>query len=253
MLDVEHLNVFFGDQAAVSDVSFRIQAGEWWVLVGPNGSGKTTLANALTRGVKYTGSILLDGRNAASYKTSEYARKVGILSQMNTVLYAYTVREVAEMGRYAHREGFLRGKDPGGEEKIRQVLEMTGLTGIQDRSILTLSGGEAQRVFLAQVLIQDPNLLILDEPANHLDLPFQQELFGLVASWLREPGRAVITVMHDLSLARRFGTKALLLNRGKCVAQGDVRSVLSRENLRQVYGMDVHTWMRELFEQWNEE
>ena len=141
MLDVEHLNVFFGgDQAAVSDVSFRIQAGEWWVLVGPNGSGKTTLANALTRGVKYTGSILLDGRNAASYKTSEYARKVGILSQMNTVLYAYTVREVAEMGRYAHREGFLRGKDPGGEEKIRQVLELTGLTGIQDRSILTLSG-----------------------------------------------------------------------------------------------------------------
>ena len=252
MLSTEHLSVSFGETRAVADVSFRVQAGEWWTLAGPNGAGKTTLANALTRGVKYTGKVLLDGRDAAAYKTGEYARKVGILSQMNTVLYAYTVREVAEMGRYAHREGFLRGKDPEGAEKVEQALALTGLSEIQDRSILTLSGGETQRVFLAQVLAQDPELLILDEPANHLDLPFQQQFFELVQEWLKTSGRAVITVMHDLSLARRFGTHALLLDGGKCAAQGTVQDVLTPENLQQVYRMDVHGWMREMFAQWQE-
>ena len=115
-----------------------------------------------------------------------------------------------------------------------------------------LSGGELQRVFLAQVLCQDPEILILDEPANHLDLPFQQELFTLVSSWLQVPGRAVVTVMHDLSLAKRYGSHALLMDRGRCVAQGKVRDVLSPDNLRQVYGMDVHAWMRGLLAQWEE-
>ena len=252
MLNVDHLRVSFGSMTAVADVSFQVQAGEWWTLAGPNGAGKTTLANALTRGVKYTGKVTLDGKDIMTYKAGEYARKVGILSQMNTVLYAYTVREVAEMGRYAHREGFLRGKDPEGTEKVEQALELTGLTGMQDRSILTLSGGETQRVFLAQVLAQDPELLILDEPANHLDLPFQQQFFELVQQWLRTPGRAVITVMHDLSLARKFGTHALLLDEGKCIARGPVQEVLTPDNLQQVYRMDVYGWMREMLAQWKE-
>ena len=253
MLEVKHLNVSFGEKAAVADVSFRVRAGEWWTLAGPNGAGKTTLANALTRGVGYTGKVLLDGRDAAAYRPGEFARKVGILSQMNAALYAYTVREVVEMGRYAHREGFLRGRDPDGEEKVDQALALTGLTELQDRSILTLSGGETQRVFLAQVLAQDPELLIRDEPANPLDLPFQQDLFALIGNWLRVPGRAVITVMHDLSLALRFGTHALLMSSGRCVSQGIVRKVLTPENLRQVYGMDVHAWMRALLEQWQDQ
>ena len=118
--------------------------------------------------------------------------------------------------------------------------------------MFTLSGGEQQRVFLAQVLAQDPALMILDEPANHLDLPFQQELFSLVSEWLKAPGRAVITVLHDLSLARLYGTQALLLKAGRPVAQGPAGEVLTRENLRQVYGMDVFAWMQDMLAGWQE-
>ena len=253
MLEVKNLSVAFGERKVVDDVSFTLEEGRWLMLIGPNGAGKSTVVNAVAQSTAYTGQILYEGKDLKHFKPTQLARNIGILSQNHSVGYGFTVEEVVRLGRYSYAPGIFSRRSDTDEESVERALELTGIRELMHQSVLTLSGGELQRVFLAQVFAQDPRILLLDEPANHLDLPFQQELFGLVASWLREPGRAVITVMHDLSLARRFGTKALLLNRGKCVAQGDVRSVLSRENLRQVYGMDVHTWMRELFEQWNEE
>lgn len=252
MLNVENLTVRYGEKTAVQDISFHVNAGEWWTLAGPNGAGKTSLANAITRGVPFSGKVSLDGKDIRDFKPAEYARKVGILSQANSVLYSFTVYEVVEMGRYAHREGFLRGHDPDGAEKVEYALDLTGLSDMRDRDMLTLSGGETQRVFLAQVLAQDPKLLILDEPANHLDLPFQRRFFDMVQSWLELPGRAVITVMHDLTLAKRYGSHALLMNEGTAAACGPADTVLTAENLRRVYGMDVAAWMREMLAQWQE-
>ena len=97
---------------------------------------------------------------------------------------------------------------------------------------------------------QNPQILILDEPANHLDLVYQKHIFSLIAQWLKEPGRAVLSVVHDLSLARRYGTHAVLMNRGKCVTQGEINAVLTPENLRNVYDMDVYAWMHEMLAQW---
>ena len=127
---------------------------------------------------------------------------------------------------------------------------MTGMTALCSASVLTLSGGELQRAFLAQVFAQNPRLLILDEPANHLDLVYQKHIFSLIEQWLREPGRAVLSVVHDLSLALRYGTHAALLDGGRCVAQGKAREALAPEHLAQVYGMDVRGWMRELLGEW---
>ena len=250
MLEVEQLSVKYGGITAVDNISFRVNAGEWWTLAGPNGAGKSSLAEALTRGVRYTGRVILDGVEEQDYKQSEYSRKVGILSQINSVMYDYTAYEVAEMGRYAHREGFFRGKDPDGAEKVEQAIALTGISELRDRSMLTLSGGETQRVFLAQVMAQDPKLLILDEPANHLDLPFQRRFFDMVKEWLKEPGRAVITVMHDLTLARRYGTHALLMSEGKAVGCGPIGQAMTRENLQKAYGMDIYEWMNEMLGEW---
>ena len=118
--------------------------------------------------------------------------------------------------------------------------------------MLTLSGGEMQRVFLAQVFAQNPQVLILDEPANHLDLKYQQHIFSLIQEWLKQPGRAVLSVVHDLSLARRYGTHAILLDHGKTVSQGTISDVMTPENLKQVYGMDVYAWMRDMLSQWQD-
>ena len=100
------------------------------------------------------------------------------------------------------------------------------------------------------MLAQDPRVLILDEPVNHLDPVYQKHIFSVIQKWLSQPGRAVISVVHDISLARRYGTHAVLMNRGRCVAQGGIEQTLTRENLTAVYDMDVYAWMRELLSQW---
>ena len=251
MLKAEHLTVRYGEKTVLQDLSLEVREGEWWVIVGPNGAGKTTLAGALGKNVPCDGTITLEGRDIREISPQEYARKVGVLSQNHSAVYGFTVEEVVSLGRYARHTGFLRKGDPEGPEKIEEALSLTGLADMRKGNMLTLSGGEQQRVFLAQVFCQDPEILILDEPANHLDLPFQQELFSLIGKWLETPGRAVITVMHDLSLARKYGSHALLMDRGKCAAQGKASEVLTPEALKNVYGMDVYGWIRDLLNAWN--
>jgi iron complex transport system ATP-binding protein len=126
------------------------------------------------------------------------------------------------------------------------------MTPFRHQSVLTLSGGELQRTFLAQVFAQDPNLILLDEPANHLDLKYQKLLFELLEEWIRQPGRAVLSVVHDLGLARAYGTHALLMHEGRLMAYGSNKQVLNRDNLQKAYGMDVQQWMHDLLSQWEE-
>ncbi len=250
MLTGDHITVRYGDTAVVNDLKFRLEEGQWLMLAGPNGAGKSTLIEAVARGVPYTGSIMWDGQDIRALKPAQLARRIGVLSQKNAVGYAYTVEEVAGLGRYAYKAGFLSGRDDDGKRQVERALELTGLTELRHASMLTLSGGETQRAFLAQVFAQDPQVLILDEPANHLDLKYQQHIFSLISSWLRGPGRAVMSVVHDLSLARRYGTHAVLMDHGRCISQGAVSDVMTPENLRKVYDMDVYAWMKDMLRQW---
>ena len=173
-----------------------------------------------------------------------------MLAQQHIVSYAYTVEEIVRLGRYAHARGFLSGRDPEGDALVEEALRMTGMAALRGKSVLTLSGGELQRAFLAQVFAQNPRVLLLDEPANHLDLGYQTHIFSLIGRWLSQPGRAVLSVVHDLSLARRYGTHAVLMDGGRCVARGTMEETMTPENLARVYGMDVGGWMRELLGQW---
>ncbi|MBR6572073.1 MAG: ABC transporter ATP-binding protein [Clostridia bacterium] len=250
MLKANHITVRYGDHTVVNDLSFQLKEGQWLMLVGPNGAGKSTLIETISQGVPYEGSIDLEGKDIRRCKPAQLARKVGVLAQKNTVGYSYSVDEVVGLGRYAHASGFLSARDDDGKDQVEKALALTGLTELRHASVLTLSGGELQRTFLAQVFAQNPQILILDEPANHLDLVYQKHIFSLIGEWLKQPGRAVMSVVHDLSLARRYGTHAVLLNQGRCAAQGAIGDVLTPENLRAVYDMDVCEWMREMLQQW---
>ena len=250
MLTAENVTVRYDRHTVVDKLSFRLEEGQWLMLIGPNGAGKSSLFSAITQGVPYTGQIALEGRDVRTYKPAQLARRIGVLSQQHSVGYAYTVEEVVGLGRYAYSAGFLSGRDDEGSAKVEQALHITGMTALRHASMLTLSGGEMQRAFLAQVFAQDPSILILDEPANHLDLVYQKHIFSLIGEWLKQPGRAVLSVVHDLSLARRYGTHAVLMHQGRCVARGLMDDVLTTDNLQAVYGMDVNQWMRELLGQW---
>ena len=250
MLRGEHITVRYGSKTAADDVSFRLEEGQWLMLVGPNGAGKTTLIEAVARGVPYEGNIFLEGQDMRTVSANETARKIGVLAQGNRVDWAYTVEEVVGLGRYAWRSGLFHRGDGEGKERVEEALAMTGLADLRNRSMQALSGGETQRVFLAQVFAQNPRILILDEPANHLDLKYQEQIFFLIGEWLAKPGRAVMSVVHDLSLAKRYGTHALMMHEGRCAAQGTTGDVLTREGLQEVFGLDVYGWMREMLGQW---
>jgi iron complex transport system ATP-binding protein len=252
MLEARNLSVRYGSLTILDNVSFAVGDKQWVMIVGPNGAGKSTVVNAVSRGAPYTGQILLDGKDIRKYKSTELARKIGVLAQDTPVGYSFSVEEVVGLGRYAYSGGMLSSKSSGDAEFVERALELTGLKELRRQSILTLSGGEKQRTFLAQVLAQDPELLILDEPTNHLDLVFQKQTFALIKNWIEETGRSVISVVHDLSLAKAYGTHALLMHRGRLVASGEIPDVLTRENLTSVYDMDVHDWMRKMLSQWED-
>lgn len=246
MLDIENLGVAYGPLKILKGVSFSLEEGQWLMLVGPNGAGKSTLINAVAGGTAYTGRIRLQGRDIAGMRPREKARRVGVLAQHSGVGYAYTVEEVVRLGRYAH------GRDPKNTAHIHRALTQVGMEEKRNQSVLTLSGGELQRTFLAQALAQDPDLLILDEPTNHLDLKYRQQVFELVGQWLQVPGRAVLCVVHDLSLALAYGTCAVLLKEGRVMDRGEPKKVLSRENLLSTYDMDVAEWSRRMLGQWSD-
>ena len=252
MLTVEHLSVRFGSFTAVDDLSFSVSEGQWLMIVGPNGAGKSTVLNAVSQGVPYTGTIRFDGKDLKRTDASSRARSIGILSQNHYVGYAFSVEEVVRLGRYAHRGGLFSSRKAEDEAAVEEALARTGLTELRRQSVLTLSGGELQRTFLAQVFAQSPKLLLLDEPTNHLDLVYQKHIFSLISEWLKTPGRAVVSVVHDLSLARAYGTQMLLLHHGKAAAYGDTCDVMRPKTLNAVYDMDVAGWMRTLLAQWQE-
>ena len=251
MLKVENLTVTYGDLTILDGVSFDLAPGEWLMIVGPNGAGKSTLINAITGGVPAKGSVFFEGRNARTMKAHELARGIGVLAQNHFVGYAFSVEEVVRLGRYAYAPTIF-SRHSGEEQAVRAALEQTGLYELRHQSVLTLSGGELQRTFLAQTFCQDPRLLLLDEPTNHLDLVYQKQVFELIQKWLKQEGRAVISVVHDLSLAQAYGTRALLLDHGRVMADGPMEKVFSDEVLNRVYGMDVRAWMIRMLAQWKE-
>ena len=182
-------------------------------------------------------------------RPAQIARSIGFMEQMAPPSFAFTVEEVVSMGRYAHQQG-LFGADPTGERAVTHALEITNMHQLRKQTIFSLSGGELQRVMLAQVFCQEPEILFLDEPANHLDLKYQRDLFRLIDEWRKQSGHAVLSVVHDLSLSRMFASHALILKEGKQLAFDTVNEALTKENLNEAWDMDVPAWFKALSMPW---
>jgi iron complex transport system ATP-binding protein len=252
VLEAQGLTVRYGELTIVDSLDFAVPKGRWLMVVGPNGAGKSTIISAISGLAPYSGSVKCLGRDVRSYKPAALARILGVLTQQHSVGYSFSVAEVVQMGRYAHTRSLFGQATDADEAAIERAIELTGLGPFLNQSVLTLSGGELQRTFLAQLIAQDPEILLLDEPTNHLDLAYQEQVFDLIRGWIAESGRTVLSVVHDLSLARAYADEVLLLHKGKAVACGSVEETLSPANLEAVYGMDVVGWMRRMLGQWDE-
>lgn len=252
MLNVENMTVRYGENTIVKAISFDVLEGQWLMLVGPNGAGKSTIVNAIAQGVPYSGNVTFGGKDVRRMKPSEFAKNCGILTQTHNVNYSFTVEEIIRLGRYSYSGGLFAKSSSNDDKAVEDAARLTGMLSLMQQSVLTLSGGELQRTFLAQLFAQNPRLLILDEPSNHLDLVYQRQIFELTREWLAHSGRAVISVVHDLSMAKKYGTHALLLHNGRIEAFDTADKVLTRANLNTVYSMDVYAWMQSQITIWKD-
>jgi iron complex transport system ATP-binding protein len=217
------------------DLSLRLAAGECLVLLGPNGAGKTTLLHTLA-GLRAAsvGSIRLAGRPCAEWPAGELARFRALLPQQQPDWFAATVLETVLVGRHPHL-GRWGWEGPRDVEIAHAALTAFGLQECAARDVLTLSGGERQRVALAALLAQQPRLLLLDEPLNHLDLHYQIAVLERFRS-LKCGGCAVVMVLHDLNLAARYADHAVLFDGRGAVLAGTAAEVLQAERLSHAFG-----------------
>ena len=250
MLEVRDLCANYGGADVIRNINFTAQGGESLCVLGPNGCGKSTLLKSIARVIHYRGVVSVNGGDIAAMARKELAKKIAMLNQSASVYFPYTVYETVSMGRYAYSQGFLKNLSATDTEIINNILIKLDIDDIRDRMIDELSGGTLQRVFLARTLAQTPDLILLDEPANHLDLKHQIELLNFLKTWVKENNKTLISVFHDLNLARQFGDTAIVLNNGTIAASGKIDEVLNGEILNGVYGIDIRAFLRESLERW---
>ncbi|MEK5508467.1 ABC transporter ATP-binding protein [Paenibacillus sp. FSL P4-0113] len=238
-LEVVGLTRAYGEFHALKNISWSVDEGTWWGIIGPNGSGKSTLLHLLS-GVDQptSGNVHIYGKKVGSYSRKELSRLIAVLQQEGLPPVGYTVREVVEMGRFPHQDWLGREKGVDVEAIAARVLERLGLTTLADRALDRLSGGQRQRVALAKVMVQEPRILLLDEPTTYLDLRYQLEFMELLADWRQETGVTIIAVLHDLNLTAQFCEDLLVLKDGMVEGLGASSKLLTEDRIRRVYGVE---------------
>jgi iron complex transport system ATP-binding protein len=236
---MEKLSFGYNGRPVLRGVSLDIATRERIAVLGPNGVGKTTLLKLLIGALTPEGGVLwFDGKPMNSFPRRELARRIAMVPQEFVAPFAYTVREVIELGRipYLRLLGGLRSTDRHAVERAMQWTDAAPLAG---RIFNELSGGERQRVMIALALAQEPDVLLLDEPTQQLDISRQAEVLEVVAKLNEDHGMTVIAAMHDLNLAARYFDRLVVLHRQSLVADGPPACVLRRELLEKVYGSPV--------------
>ena len=235
-LEARALTLRIGARTLARDLNINFAAGENWAILGANGSGKTTLLMTLA-GLRApeSGAVLLDGQALNAVPRRQRAQILGILFQDSASAFPCTIHELVLTGRHPHL-GRWQEATADDLTTVEAALAATGLTEFSNRQMATLSGGEQRRAAFATLLAQDPPLCLLDEPANHLDPHHQLTLLSLAAARARRPHHLNLMVLHDINLAARFCTHALLLRRDGAHAHGTVQDMLTPANLEAVYG-----------------
>lgn len=239
MLEAFHLDIRVAGRTLCRDLCMTARAGENWAILGANGSGKTTLLHTLA-GLRAPdgGAVRLDGRDLRAVPRHERARRLGIVFQDMDEHFPATVLETVLTGRHPH---LTRWQWEGADDLhiAQAALAAVDLAGFASRALATLSGGERRRVAVATLLAQDPPVCLLDEPNNHLDLRHQQQVLALLAERARRTGHLNIFTLHDINLAMRFCTHALLLfGAGDCL-HGAIAQVVAPANLERLYACPI--------------
>ena len=237
MIEINGLTKLFGKKPVVEDVSVTIEPGTITSFIGPNGAGKSTLLSMVSRLLEAdTGEVLLDRNNVKKWKSNEFAKRVSILRQANYINVRLTVRELVAFGRYPYSKGHLTAED---DRFVEQALEYMNLTEMQDEFLDELSGGQKQRAYIAMVIAQDTEYILLDEPLNNLDMKHSVQIMKTLRKLVDELGRTVVIVLHDINFASVYSDRIVALKNGKLIKNGPTHEIINSEALREIYDMDI--------------
>jgi iron complex transport system ATP-binding protein len=240
-IDVRSLTKRYGQTVVVDDVSFSLAPGGITSIIGANGAGKSTLLSVMSRLLQADhGGVHVDGAEVASMPSDELARKLSILRQDNHLAVRLTVRDLVAFGRYPYSKGRPSAEDRAHTDRALAYLD---LEPFAHRFLDQLSGGQRQRAFVAMVLCQDTDYVLLDEPLNNLDMAHSVAMMQLLRRAADELGKTVVLVIHDINFASFYSDQIIALRDGALVRQGPVEEMMRPEVMREVFGMDfaIHT------------
>ena len=237
MVVVKNLFKKYHNKTVVEDVSLSIEKGKITSFIGPNGAGKSTVLSMISRLItKDSGEVLVDGKDMSSFKSNELAKKIAILKQSNSINIRLSIRELVAFGRFPYSQGKLTKED---WRIVDEAIEYMELTEMQHMYLDQLSGGQQQRAYIAMVIAQDTEYILLDEPLNNLDMKHSVQIMKVLRKLTEELGKTVVIVIHDINFASCYSDNIVALKNGKVVHSGTTDQVIDSVKLREIYDMDI--------------
>ncbi len=238
MIEVKNISKSYGSKKVLENVSFNIEKGKITSFIGPNGAGKSTVLSIISRLMDMDeGEVFIDGKELKSWDTKELSKKLSILKQSNNINIRLTIRELVSFGRFPYCEGKLKEED---EILVDKALEYMKLIDIQDKYLDELSGGQKQRAYIAMIVAQDTDYILLDEPLNNLDMKHSAEMMKLLRKMVNDLGKTIIIVIHDINFASCYSDNIVALKDGKLVENGNWENIITEDSLSKLYEMNFN-------------
>ncbi|MEY8734954.1 ABC transporter ATP-binding protein [Peribacillus frigoritolerans] len=237
MVEVKNLFKKYNNKTVVEDVSIEIKKGKITSFIGPNGAGKSTVLSMISRLItRDSGEVLIEGKDMGKFNSNELAKKIAILKQANHINIRLTIRELVAFGRFPYSQGKLTKED---WKYVDEAIEYMELADMQDKFLDQLSGGQQQRAFIAMVIAQNTEYVLLDEPLNNLDMKHSVQIMKVLRRLADELGKTVIIVIHDINFASCYSDYIVALKDGKVVHNGPTEQVINSNVLKEIYDMDI--------------
>ncbi len=236
MIEIRNVSKKYGHVAVVDNVSSKIEKGKITSFIGPNGAGKSTLLSMISRlTTKDQGQILIEGKEIESWDSKDLAKKISILKQANNINIRLTIKELVSFGRFPYSQGNLTKED---HKYIDEAIDYMKLKKIENKYLDQLSGGQRQRAYIAMVIAQNTEYILLDEPLNNLDMKHSVEIMKILRRLCNDLGKTIAIVIHDINFASCYSDNIVALKDGKIVQDGSTDKIIDTSVLGDLYDLD---------------
>lgn len=239
-MEVNNISFAYDESKQIlNGVTCEVPIGKITTIIGPNGCGKSTLLGIMSQNyVPKSGEVILDGKAIAQYSAKEFAQKLAVVHQQNEAPYDITVKKLTSYGRLPYKNLFSKQTEDD-EAAIEWALKSTNLKTKENNTLQQLSGGERQRVWISMALAQKTSFLFLDEPTTFLDIYYQLEILELIRQLNEQFQLTIVMVLHDINQAIRYSDHIIAMKEGKIIAKGEPKEIISKELIKEIYGVDV--------------